>query len=146
MTTTVEVPESALLAVKHRALESLGEEVCGVILRGEHIAVDNIVKPEQRARRFRMDPGQQMEIWNRWKRDGDIIVYHSHPTGSVWPSDDDKWVITRSPEVTFIIYGVRCDEFAAYRWNGFAIVTVNIKVVEVSTQEDRRAKVTNGPT
>lgn len=121
----IKVPEAALLGIKRRAKESPDKEVCGVILRGGHIPVDNVSK--QPERRFRMDPRQQMEVWAKWRRDGDLIVYHSHPTGGTSPSDDDKWVITRSPDITFLIYGVRTDEFAAYRWNGFAIVSVKIE-------------------
>lgn len=131
-----------MVAARSRAYPD--EEICGAILRGEDYPIDNVAK--DRARRFRMDSKQQMYVWERWKREGDLIIYHSHPTGGVFPSPDDKWVIGRSPDITFLIYGVRCDEFAAYRWNGFAIVTIQIKREEVSTQQDQRGNVTAGPT
>lgn len=141
---SISVPGSILDIVAARCRATPDVEVCGTILRGEHTPITNISK--EPARRFRMHPEEQMEVWNRWKREGDLIVYHSHPRGSAFPSDDDKWVITRSPDVTFIIYNVKCDEFAAYRWNGFAIVNVQIKRGVVSTQSDQRGSLTNGPT
>lgn len=132
------------MAVKHRALENPTEEICGAILRGEHIAIDNVVKDDQKARRFRMNAKQQMEVWECWRREGHLIIYHSHPTSGTYPSDDDKWVFTRSPDLIFLIYSVVRDSFNAYRWNGFAIVGVEIRSVEESTQDAGRGTVTNG--
>lgn len=129
---SIEIPDSALAAVKYRADTSPTEEVCGIILRGEHRAVTNVAK--DRAKRFRMEPSEQMAAWNDWRRNGDMIVYHSHPRGSVRPSDDDKWVMTRNEGITFLIYSVSSDDFAAYRWNGTDIVSVEIKATQVSTQ------------
>lgn len=125
MSVSITIPGSVLDMVAARARAYPDEEICGAILRGEDYPVDNVCK--EPSRRFRMDPEQQMLVWNEWKREGELVVYHSHPTGSVSPSPDDKWVMTRSPEVIFMIYGVRCDEFAAYRWNGFAIVSIKVE-------------------
>ncbi len=143
---TVDIPSSALLAVKHRALESPDEEICGAIIRGEHVSVDNVANSGERARRFRMDPEQQMKVWDVWKREGILIIYHSHPHAGSYPSNIDKWVITRSPDVIFLIYGVKDDTFAAYRFNDLSIVTIQVNEVEESTQQDLSSTVTNGPT
>ncbi len=143
---TVDVPASALSAIKRRALESPDEEVCGAILRGEHIAVNNVANDGQRARRFRMDPEHQMKIWADWKREGVLVIYHSHPHAGSYPSNTDKWVITRSPDVIFLIYGVKDDSFTAFRFNDFSIVTIRVNEVEESTQQSQGSTVKNGPT
>lgn len=94
-----------------------------------------------------MDPVQQMAVWDRWGRTGDLVIYHSHPSGTASPSDDDKWVISRSGDVTFIIFAVKTGWFKAYRFNGFSIVSVEIKsdvaYMGVSTQPDQRGSLTN---
>lgn len=125
MTASITIPGSVLDMIAARARAYPDEEICGAILRGEDYPVDNVCK--EPSRRFRMDPEQQMLVWNEWKREGDLIIYHSHPTGSVLPSADDKWVIGRTSGVTFVIYGLKCDEFAAYRWNDLAIVGIKIE-------------------
>lgn len=93
-----------------------------------------------------MDPKQQMEVWNKWRREGDLIVYHSHPFGTASPSDEDKWVIGRSPDVTFLIFAVKTGWFRAFRYNGFAIVNVEILRDGVSTQPDEPGSVQLDPT
>lgn len=143
---SIAIPGSVLDEIAARARANPDREICGAVLRGRNIPVQNIVKPDQHHRRFRMDPAQQMEVWNEWRRDGELVIYHSHPTSTAEPSPDDKWVITRNEGVTFVIYGVKRDEFMAYRWNGFAIISIQINRTEVSTQHDQRGTVTNGPT
>lgn len=88
-----------------------------------------------------------MKIWESWRRNGTLIVYHSHPIGGTYPSDIDKWVMHRSGEdVIHLIYATRRDEFTAYRAKDISIVTLMIKEVEESTQQDHGSTVTNGPT
>lgn len=123
----IKIPEPVLFAIKFRAAGE-DEEFCGAILRGEHIPIRNVSGTPKT--RFRMDPQEQMEVWNKWRRDGDLIIYHTHPRGSALPSSEDKWVMSRISDVTFLIYGNRCDEFAAYRWNGTDIVSVGIKATQ----------------
>lgn len=147
---TVTILSSVLEGIAARAHAHPDEEICGAILRGEDIPIDNVVRPDQRARRFRMDHEQQMKVWEKWRRTGDLVIYHSHPSGTTDPSDDDKWVISRSGEITFVIFAVKTGWFKAYRFNGFSIVSIEIKsdvaYMGVSTQPDRRGSLTNEQT
>lgn len=144
MSASITIPSSVLEGIAARARAHPDEEICGAILRGEDIPVKNVAKHP--SRRFRMDPAAQMEVWTKWKREGDLVIYHSHPSATAEPSGDDKWVITRSPDITFVIFGVGSGWFRAYRFNGFAILNVEIESGEVSTQPDQRGSVTTGPT
>lgn len=146
MSNEVWISPAVLGKIARRAHAHPDEEICGAILRGEDIPVDNISK--QRDRRFRMDPQQQMAIWESWARKGELIIYHSHPKGLAEPSDEDKWVISRSPEITFVIFSPRSGWFKAYRYSEDArgIIELKIHNSEVSTQPDQPSTVTSGPT
>ena len=129
MSIKIDIPYEVLEVIGLRAHANPTEEVCGVVIRGEHTPIKNIAK--DRDRRFRMDPGEQMDAWNTWKREGEMIVYHSHPRGSASPSREDQWVIARSEDITFLIYSVADKEFKAYRSTGIAIIGIEINRVGV---------------
>lgn len=142
MSVSVTIPESVLTAIEYDASQT-EEEICGVIIRGKHKPIHNIAKNPRT--RFRMQPSEQMAAWTAWERKGELIVYHSHPRGSAYPSADDRWVIARSPEVVFLIYAVGSRRFHAYRYNGTDIIGIEVKRGQESTQQDQGGTVTNGP-
>lgn len=144
MTKAITIPSSVLEGIAARARAHPDEEICGAVLRGEDIPVRNVAKIP--AYRFRMDSKEQMEVWQKWRREGDLIIYHSHPKTKAEPSPDDSWVIVRSPDITFVIFSVATGWFRAYRFNGFAIEDVEIESAGVSTQPNRGGSVTAGPT
>jgi proteasome lid subunit RPN8/RPN11 len=126
----VELSEYVRGSIKKRALSLPQEEICGIVLHGIDYTIDNIVPILQKGRRFRMEPKRQMEIWNLWRRDGDIVVYHSHPTGRSEPSQQDKWVISRSPDVIFVIYSIKEDKFQAYRHSDDACGIIELEIIQ----------------
>jgi len=84
-------------------------------MRGEHIPMVNTERPWVRHRKFKMDPETQLAVWNEWGGDGDLIVYHSHPTGTAFASELDRTVILQSPNLKFLIYAVVTGRFRAYQ-------------------------------
>ncbi len=130
-------------AIRDHAKSLPDEEVCGAILRGVHVKIRNVAKPHLRHRRFRMDPEQQMKLWALWGREGELVIYHSHPRSEAKPSDEDMWVMSRNPDIFFIIYSNTTDEFRAFRYDESLLAVVEIQIDTTgSTQHDRTGSVT----
>lgn len=118
---TISIPQSILDAIKMRA-KGVNEEVCGAILRGEHIELKNVAPSFDRFRRYQLESSAQLELWKSWGYKGDLIIYHSHPFGSCHPSVIDRRAIGLSPRALFLIYSVAFDRFEIYQHSvGFPI-------------------------
>lgn len=106
MVTSVKVPAAVLEEVCGRAYSSLDEEVCGAIIRGEHITLTNTIPQGHRHNMFALDPEEQLGFWRKWNGEGDLIIYHSHPNGSAFPSGSDMTAILGAPKAFFVIISV----------------------------------------
>lgn len=127
MNYSIYIPSPVLDGIAMRARQSPSEEICGVVLRGKDIPMKNVASPPvARSRSFKMDPKEQLEIWGQWQKRGDLVVYHSHPKGLAHPSGEDRVVIARSPEITFLIFSAETGWFRAFRYIQDDIVGVTI--------------------
>jgi proteasome lid subunit RPN8/RPN11 len=91
------------------ALASPEREICGFIMGGWEVTpIDNVAKDDYT---FDMDPEQQLEIFAT-RRSEIVGVYHSHPSGSEYPSDRDiygaprgmrYWIVTDKSVTEWVI-------------------------------------------
>lgn len=95
------LPAEALDEIWERA-EAEDDEVCGAILRGQHRPMRNVaVRPSVA---YALDPAEQLRLWQEWGGQGDLVLYHSHPSsGSIELSGADREMVLRMPGVAFLV-------------------------------------------
>lgn len=123
----VEIPSSILDDIIRIATYSPDEEVCGVVLRGQHIPMRNAALPVFRAKTFELDPAEQIAVWRKWNKEGEMTMYHSHPRGSSAPSTIDQHnFINANTGVSFLIFSVETGWFRAFRVSDIKVVEVKL--------------------
>ncbi|RQG89031.1 M67 family peptidase [Natrarchaeobius halalkaliphilus] len=121
---TLVVPASIRDAIVGRARDGRPAEICGV-LGGEFDADRARVRSQYPAdnaaetprTRYRIDPQQQLSIFDRLEGRGEEIVgfYHSHPTGPPHPSATDAAMATW-PDRSYLIVSLEPFELGSWRW------------------------------
>jgi proteasome lid subunit RPN8/RPN11 len=86
--TSEDMPEHIQGLLKALAAGSPGREICGFIMVDWEIRpITNVAKDDHT---FDMDVEEQLNVFVNHKPDI-VGVYHSHPSGSTYPSDRDIW-------------------------------------------------------
>ncbi|MDG5760717.1 desampylase [Natronococcus sp. A-GB1] len=119
------LPESVRDEIVDRARDGTPLEICGV-LGGEYesngrsevrsqYAAENIA--DHPRTRYRIDPEEQLEIFDRLEDRGEEIVgfYHSHPQGPPHPSETDTADATW-PDRSYVIVSLDPFEIGSWRW------------------------------
>lgn len=119
---TLVIPESVRRAICDRAREGDPEEICGILggvfdpkrsrVRSQYPATNVAETPRTR---YRIDPEEQLECFERLEARGEEIVgfYHSHPRGPPRPSETDIDAATWADRSYLI---VSLDPFAVGSW------------------------------
>lgn len=96
---TIEIPKAAVRAIEDHARETYPEECCGFLLghaseprRIQESRRAQNLAPENRARRYTIDPLEQLRADDdAAKRGLELIgIYHSHPDHPAAPSEFDR--------------------------------------------------------
>ena len=111
---TLLVPKGTHETLVEAALEGAPREVCGVLggefgrdrsrVRSVYPATNAAETPQSR---YRIDPEEQLEIFERLEARGEDIVgfYHSHPRGPSAPSETDVEGATWPDRSYVIVFG-----------------------------------------
>jgi proteasome lid subunit RPN8/RPN11 len=118
----LELPRPLVNAILSQAQQAPDNEVCGLIGgrdgQAEHLyPIDNTALDQ--ARRFQMDPREQIDAMRRMRDNGEdlIAIYHSHPHAPALPSDTDL-AEAAYPEAMYLIVSLNTVgvlEMAAFR-------------------------------
>ncbi len=113
----IELPADIREEIEAAARAGAPDEICGV-LGGSFDADSSRVRShypaENAARnprtRYRLEPKEQLEIFDRLEERGEEIVgfYHSHPRGPFEPSDTDRELATW-PNRSYLIVSLEAD-------------------------------------
>ncbi|WP_306054059.1 desampylase [Natronococcus wangiae] len=119
------LPADVRDAIVTRAREGRPREICG-ILGGDyektgrsyarsHYPAANVADGPRT--RYRIDPEEQLEVFERLEDRGEEIVgfYHSHPRGPPRPSDTDAANATW-PDRSYLIVSLEPFEVGSWRW------------------------------
>jgi len=118
------LPADVREGIVARAREGTPEEVCGVLggefdadwshVRSSYHAANAAEEPRTR---YRLDPEEALEIFERLEADGEGIVgfYHSHPRGPAEPSETDLEAATW-PDRSYVIVSVTPFEVGSWRF------------------------------
>ncbi|TYL38364.1 hypothetical protein CV102_11150 [Natronococcus pandeyae] len=119
------LPPEIRNAIVRRAREGRPREICGVfggkyektgrsIVRSQYPAENVAETPRTR---YRIDPEEQLEIFERLEDRGEEIVgfYHSHPRGPPRPSKTDAASATW-PDRSYLIVSLEPFEIGSWRW------------------------------
>ena len=106
------------------AREGAPAEICGVLggefdadwshVRSSHPTENVAEKPRTR---YRIDPEEALEVFERLESRGEEIVgfYHSHPDGPPKPSETDRESATW-PDRSYVIVSLSPLEVGSWRW------------------------------
>ncbi len=121
---TLVLPRSIRDAILERAREGQPQEVCG-IFGGEYGPDRSRVRSQYPAEnvaetprtRYRIDPEEQLAVFERLESRGEEIVgfYHSHPQGPSHPSETDVAAATW-PDRSYVIVSLDPLEIGSWRW------------------------------
>lgn len=119
------LPSSVRDTIVERAREGTPEEICGVLggtyephgwsrVRSQYPADNAADRPRTR---YRIDPEEQLAIFERIERCGEEIVgfYHSHPRGPSRPSETDEAQATW-PDRSYVIVSLDPRSIGSWRW------------------------------
>lgn len=109
MSKSKEMPIHVVEHLQEMAQASPAREICGFVMAGWILhPIRNVAEDDYT---FDMDPEQQLEIFA--ERKSEIVgVYHSHPSGSEYPSDRDiygapygmrYWIVTGKSVTEWVI-------------------------------------------
>ena len=123
------VPTAIRDAILERARDGAPEEICGIFggdfepegrsrVRSQYPAENVAETPRTR---YRIDPEEQLEVFERLEDDGEEIVgfYHSHPRGPPRPSATDEAQATW-PDRSYLIVSLEPLEIGSWRWKNDA--------------------------
>ncbi|MDQ2051105.1 desampylase [Natronolimnohabitans sp. A-GB9] len=123
--TELVVPAEIRDEILERARDGHPEEICGVFggtydaegrsrVRSQYPA-ENVA--ERLRTRYRIDPEEQLAIFERLEDRGEEIVgfYHSHPQGPPRPSETDAARATW-PDRSYLIVSLEPLEIGSWRW------------------------------
>ncbi len=121
----IALPAAVRDRIVEAATEGAPEEVCGV-LGGEFGADWSRVRSAYRAtnvadeprRRYRIDPEESLELFERIEDRDEAIVgfYHSHPRGPAEPSPVDREAAAW-PDRSYLLVSLEPDaEVSSWRW------------------------------
>lgn len=109
MSTSKSMPDHVAEHLMEMAQESPSREICGFVMQRWALHPIRNVSEDDYA--FDMDPQQQLDIFV--ERKSEIIgMYHSHPSGSEYPSDRDiygapygirYWIVTATSVTEWVI-------------------------------------------
>ncbi|QSX00360.1 desampylase [Haloterrigena alkaliphila] len=119
------VPSEIRNRILERARDGVPEEICGVFggdferegrsrVRSQYPATNVAETPRTR---YRIDPEEQLAIFERLEARGEEIVgfYHSHPRGPAQPSATDEAQATW-PDRSSLIVSLEPLEVSSWRW------------------------------
>ncbi|WP_459806721.1 desampylase [Halopiger thermotolerans] len=118
------IPEAVRDAVLERARDGQPDEICGVFggdfdsqrshVRSQYPAENAAETPRTR---YRIDPEEQLAIFERLEDRGEEIVgfYHSHPRGPPRPSATDAAQATW-PDRSYLIVSLEPFAVGSWRW------------------------------
>ncbi|THE65125.1 M67 family peptidase [Salinadaptatus halalkaliphilus] len=121
---TLVLPSDLREAILERARTGDPREVCGVLggsfdpdssrVRSQYPA-DNVA--DHPRTRYRIDPEEQLAIFERLEDRGEEIVgfYHSHPRGPPRPSETDAEAATW-PDRSYLIVSLSPLDIGSWRW------------------------------
>lgn len=113
--------------VKDLMTRDLYNETCGCVLRDMLIPMDNI-HPSPRSN-FAFEGKRQLEVWTEWGGVGDLIVYHTHPRGTAFPSQTDI-AAARDPRIHYWIYSLSLLQDFFFRVDAGRVVREDLTVVD----------------
>ena len=124
--TELVVPAEIRDWILERAREGAPEEICGVFggdfdpegrsrVRSQYPATNVAETPRTQ---YRIDPEEQLELFERLESRGEEIVgfYHSHPRGPPRPSATDRAQATW-PDRSYLIASLEPLEIGSWRWH-----------------------------
>ncbi|QRV13476.1 M67 family metallopeptidase [Haloterrigena salifodinae] len=119
------VPAEIRDVILERAREGTPEEICGIFggdfehegrsrVRSQYPAENVAETPRTR---YRIDPEEQLEVFEHLEDRGEEIVgfYHSHPRGPPQPSATDEAQATW-PNRSYLIVSLEPLEIGSWRW------------------------------
>src|SRR4026207_699998 len=123
-------PEFADAIVK-QALAEHPNEACGLLagLNGEATRVFPMTNAERSPVIYRMEPAEQLRVFNEMDREGlDLVgIYHSHTRSPAYPSSTDVQ-LAYYPDAVYLIVSLRDRENPDLR--GFRITEGKVEEVE----------------
>ncbi|OVE85227.1 hypothetical protein B2G88_11120 [Natronolimnobius baerhuensis] len=118
------IPTDVREAILERARDGSPAEICG-ILGGEFTPDESRVCSQYPAEnvadsprtRYRIDPEEQLEVFERLEGRGEQIVgfYHTHPRGPDRPSETDARQATW-PDRSYLIISLEPPAVRSWRW------------------------------
>jgi proteasome lid subunit RPN8/RPN11 len=142
-----DLPRRLLEELVRQARQSLPEECCGILLGAEGVSgcvrahravpVEN-VSTRCRKREYLVAPLEILRAHRQARREGLEIVgyYHSHPSGSAFPSVNDcqkAW-----PDTSYVILGVSGGEVADIRSWRLGAGDVGLIEEELNFDQDQK--------
>lgn len=118
------VPTEIRDAILERARAGTPEEICGVFggtfdPRESRVVSQYPAKnvAETPRTRYRIDPEEQLAIFDRLEARGESIVgfYHSHPSGPSRPSETDAEAAAW-PDRSYLIVSLEPQQIGSWRW------------------------------
>lgn len=114
----MEAPDVVLERIRARSEESYPEECCGFlfgvredqrIVVDEDLATPNVAEPDERTRRFVIEPKALLRVMRESREEGREVVgfYHSHPNHPAELSPTDLTFAAFWPRTLWLIVPVR---------------------------------------
>ena len=130
---TLALPAALRRQMLEHALAAPGEEVCGLVggRRGTLLHYYPVANDApDRARRFFMNPAEQVDAMRRMRAGGEELmgIFHSHPLAPAEPSAMDLELAAYPGTVYFIAsLAGSAPEFKAYRYDGAAFAPLLLR-------------------
>lgn len=117
---SLRLPVAMLASILRHAEREHPLEACGVIggsWNGTLVEVIPMVNAEQSADVFRMDPEQQLLVWQDLEHRGlrPVVLYHTHTGSPAEPSSVDRQY-SQDPLVHYLIVSTRDAQARSWVW------------------------------
>ncbi len=134
--TTFKLPKEFADAIVSQALREHPNEACGLLAghsrngTGEATRVFAMTNAERSPVIYRMEPAEQLKVFNEIDREGlDLVgIYHSHTRSPAYPSSTDV-NLAYYPEAVYLIVSLR--DMDAPELRGFTINDGKVTEVEL---------------
>lgn len=130
------LPDDFAQAIIRQALDEHPNEACGLVAGrvsngvGEATRVFAMTNAERSPVIYRMEPAEQLRVFNEIDREGlDLVaIYHSHTRSPAYPSSTDV-NLAYYPDAVYLIVSLRDRDAPELR--GFSIVDGKVSEVEL---------------